>query len=108
MGNKSLTENGNFFSKNFNILNLIVQSGILLTILSVVFKSGVYYDQVNKLVEEIVIIEKNIDELKGKIVEFDKKIDSIIKDNQLEDSKIKKNEEQIDSLQKCQRNKKNC
>ena len=108
MGEKRLEENGGFFSKNFNVLNFLVQGGILLTILSFVFKSGVYYEQVNKIIDEISVMKKNIETMKDKIIEFDRRTDSIVRDNQLEESNNNKLEEKIEALQKCQKNKKNC
>jgi hypothetical protein len=108
MGERKNEENNGFFSKNFNVLNFLIQGGILLTILSFVFKSGVYYEQVNKIIDEILIIKKDQKEMKDKNIEFDKKIDIIIRDNMLEETNNDKLEEKIEILQKCQKNKKNC
>lgn len=95
---------GTFFSKNFNILNFLIQGGILITILSFVFESGVYYEQVNKIINNIDVIKKDMETTKEKIINLDKRTD-IIEQLKLD---IKKNEEQLEALQKCQRNKKFC
>ena len=104
---KENTEKG-FFNKNFNIINFLVQGGILITILSFVFKFGIYYEQMNYILKQISDVAITVDVIKDKVLENEKKIQNIEKGYILLDKSSEDSNKKIRDIERCQANRKYC